>query len=279
MKNDLNSNPDFNNFDTLKIDLRKQTKERRWDDTFLRSAYKLDNYHKVLNCSIADTDFATPTYISDEIIKRAQKNSYSYTFTFDESIDAITNWYQKLHNISLQAEWIKLGFGTVNAMHQAVIAMTKQKDAILLQSPLYKPLEKSILANNRKLIENKLIFDNKTFKIDFDDFEKQIKTHNIKMFMLCNPHNPGGVQWSDQELKKMIKICEDNNVFIFADEVHGDLFLKNKQHLSLLRFKVKNDFYMVASSPNKLFNLSGLQGSFVITKNKHVYQKISWSLH
>ncbi|SYV95197.1 Cystathionine beta-lyase PatB, partial [Mycoplasma putrefaciens] len=80
-------------------------------------------------------------------------------------------------------------------MHQAVIAMTKQKDAILLQSPLYKPLEKSILANNRKLIENKLIFDNKTFKIDFDDFEKQIKTHNIKIFMLCNPHNPGGVQW------------------------------------------------------------------------------------
>ncbi|SYV95195.1 Cystathionine beta-lyase PatB, partial [Mycoplasma putrefaciens] len=72
----------------------------------------------------------------------------------------------------------------------------------------------------------------------------------------------------------MIKICEDNNVFIFADEVHGDLFLKNKQHLSLLRFKVKNDFYMVASSPNKLFNLAGLQGSFVITKNKHVYQKL-----
>ncbi|MBY7703545.1 aminotransferase class I/II-fold pyridoxal phosphate-dependent enzyme [Vibrio harveyi] len=76
-------------------------------------------------------------------------------------------------------------------------------------------------------------------------------------------------------MNKIIKICEENNVFIFSDEVHGDLVLNNKQHLSLLRFDVKNDFFVVATSPSKLFNLAGLQGSFIITKNAEVYAKIN----
>ncbi|MBY7703544.1 aminotransferase class I/II-fold pyridoxal phosphate-dependent enzyme [Vibrio harveyi] len=81
-------------------------------------------------------------------------------------------------------------------MHQAIIAMTNENDSVLIQSPLYKPFEKSILSNNRKVVENKLIFDQqaKTYKIDFDDFENKIKTNNVKMFMFCNPHNPGGIR-------------------------------------------------------------------------------------
>lgn len=277
MKDQSNCSENFNCLDKLKIDLRKQTKERRWDETFLKANYQLDDYSKVLNCSIADTDFGTPTFISDEIIARANKRSYSYTYIFDESAKAVIEWYKKFHNISLEEKWIRLGNGTVNAMHQAIIAMTNENDSVLIQSPLYKPFEKSILSNNRKVVENKLIFDQqaKTYKIDFDDFENKIKTNNVKMFMFCNPHNPGGIRWNKEDINKIIKICEENNVFIFSDEVHGDLVLNNKQHLSLLRFDVKNDFFVVATSPSKLFNLAGLQGSFIITKNAEVYAKIN----
>ncbi|AJM72154.1 MalY/PatB family protein [Mycoplasma yeatsii] len=277
MKDQSNCSDNFNCLDKLKIDLRKQTKERRWDETFLKANYQLDDYSKVLNCSIADTDFGTPTFISDEIIARANKRSYSYTYIFNESIKAVIEWYKKFHNISLEEKWIRLGNGTVNAMHQAIIAMTNENDSVLIQSPLYKPFERSILSNKRKVVESKLIFDQqaKTYKIDFDDFENKIKTNNVKMFMFCNPHNPGGVRWSKEDINKIIKICEENNVFIFSDEVHGDLVLNNKQHLSLLRFDVKNDFFVVATSPSKLFNLAGLQGSFIITKNAQVYEKIN----
>ncbi|WP_243729749.1 aminotransferase class I/II-fold pyridoxal phosphate-dependent enzyme [Mycoplasma capricolum] len=156
---------------------------------------------------------------------------------------------------------------------QSVQALTNVNDNILIQSPVYKPFQTVIEQNKRNVINNPLVFKNHNYEIDFIDFENKIKQHNVKMFILCSPHNPSGVVWQYQVLEKIIDICLKYNVIIVSDEVHGDIVLNDKFY-SLLDFKIKNNNFVVVSSPNKIFNIAGLKGSYLISKNKDILNKI-----
>lgn len=247
---------------------RKENKERRWDLPYLKSTHNLINIHDVYNSSIADLDFASPKAVREEIIKRANKLTYSYTYVYDETYIAIQKWYKELHRLNLNKAWIKVIHGTVNAMFQIIQTLTKENDSILIQTPIYKPFSRGINYNHRRIIENKLIYQNNSYKIDFDEFEKQIIEHQVKLFMFCNPHNPGGIQWKKEDIKKLIGICLKHNVYFFSDEVHGDLLLGNKMHHSVLEFEEIYPNLIVSNSPNKLFNLGGLKGSYMIVPDK-----------
>ncbi|WP_334198939.1 aminotransferase class I/II-fold pyridoxal phosphate-dependent enzyme [Mycoplasma mycoides] len=161
----------------------------------------------------------------------------------------------------------------MSALIQAVQALTNVNDNILIQSPVYKPFYNVVQTNNRNVIDNPLVYKDHNYEIDFIDFENKIKKHNVKMFILCSPHNPSGVVWKAQDLLKIIEICNRYNVVIISDEVHGDIVLKDKFY-SLLEFETKNNNFIVVSSPNKMFNLAGLKGSYLISKNTDILDKI-----
>ncbi|CBW54465.1 Aminotransferase (PLP dependent) [Mycoplasma mycoides subsp. capri LC str. 95010] len=252
---------------------RSKTHERRWCKDNIKQFYLLDDYDNFLNYSIADTNFKTPKIIVDTIKKIAKQQSYSYTCSIENSLDAIQTWYKQLHNINLDLDQIILGHGTISALIQAVQALTNVNDNILIQSPVYKPFYNVIQTNNRNVIDNPLVYKDHNYEIDFIDFENKIKKHNVKMFILCSPHNPSGVVWKAQDLLKIVEICNKYNVVIISDEVHGDIVLKDKFY-SLLEFETKNNNFVVVSSPNKMFNLAGLKGSYLISKNKDILDKI-----
>ncbi|WFQ92400.1 MalY/PatB family protein [Mycoplasma feriruminatoris] len=252
---------------------RSKTHERRWCKDNIKQSYELNNYNNFLNYSIADTNFKTPQIITNTIIKRAKQASYSYTCSIEKSLDAIKTWYKNLHNINLETDQIILGHGTISALIQAIQTLSNVNDNILIQSPVYKPFQTTIQLNNRNIIDNPLVYKDHNYEIDFIDFENKIKTYNVKIFILCSPHNPSGVVWTKQDLLKIIDICSKYNVIIVSDEVHGDIVLKDKFY-SLLEFDIKNNNYVVVSSPNKMFNLAGLKGSYLISKNKEILDKI-----
>ncbi|QVK05847.1 MalY/PatB family protein [Mycoplasma mycoides] len=252
---------------------RSKTHERRWCKDNIKQFYLLDDYDNFLNYSIADTNFKTPKIIVNTIKKIAKQQSYSYTCSIESSISAIQTWYKQLHNIDLDLDQIILGHGTISALIQAVQALTNVNDNILIQSPVYKPFYNVIQTNNRNVIDNPLVYKDHNYEIDFIDFENKIKKHNVKMFILCSPHNPSGVVWKAQDLLKIVEICNKYNVVIISDEVHGDIVLKDKFY-SLLEFETTNNNFVVVSSPNKMFNLAGLKGSYLISKNKDILDKI-----
>lgn len=163
----------------------KNNVERKWDVSYVEQQYGLKD--DFINASIADLDFPSPLPIQQAIIEKASQLTYSYSYVPDQVTQAIANWYQKRHQLTVKAQDIKIVHGTVNLMHQVVQCLTNINDNILLQTPIYAPFARSILSNNRNIIENQLIYDqeNKTYQIDFTDFENKIKTYNIKLFMLC----------------------------------------------------------------------------------------------
>ncbi|PPE05971.1 MalY/PatB family protein [Williamsoniiplasma lucivorax] len=245
-----------------KID-RSNHEEKKWSLEHLKRTFPVNFSKKLHSLWIADLDFETPKPIVDAIKTRANKATYSYGYIQNEAIEAIVLWYKKLHNITLDKSMIQIVDGIVNSMIEVIKCFTKEGESVLIQTPVYKPFEEVILNTKRKLVANKLVHKNNEYHIDFDDFEKQIVDHKVKLFLWCNPHNPGGRVWRDDEVLKIIEICNKHNVFILSDEVHGDLVLKG-EHNSILRFADKVKEFIVVNSPNKGFNLAGLYGSYMI---------------
>ncbi|WP_348735991.1 MalY/PatB family protein [Spiroplasma endosymbiont of Ammophila pubescens] len=260
------------NFDII-ID-RTKNSERKWDQTYIA-----DNYHltgdNIINSSIADLDFLTPHPITNAILNRAEKGVYSYTYVSNDFYEAVSTWYYYQHQLTIPKDKIKLVHGTVNALHQLIQCLTDVNDYVLIQTPVYGPFGRAVLNNNRQLLTNQLRWEDNRYQIDFVNFANIIKKYQPKIFILCNPHNPGGRVWTRAELQKIIAICQQYHVLIISDEVHGDLALPNVKFNSLLSFSIQNNEVIVCNSPNKAFNLGGLKSSYLITFNNKLRKKIN----
>lgn len=252
---------------------RSQNSERKWDQLYIAKNYHLTG-DNIINSSIADLDFLTPPPIANAILERAKKGVYSYTYVSDEFYQTISNWYYHQHQILVPVDNIKLVHGTVNALHQLIQCLTDVDDYVLIQTPVYGPFGHAIINNNRRLLTNQLQWIDDSYHIDFAAFEATIKKYHPKLFILCNPHNPGGHVWTRNELQKIIVICQQYRVLIISDEVHGDLALPNVKFHSLLSFIIRDNNLIVCNSPNKSFNLGGLKSSYIITYNAMLRAKI-----
>ncbi len=159
------------------------------------------------------------------------------------------------------------------ALALAIRAYTKEGDAVLIQQPVYYPFSECIVDNNRKLINNQLHYECGKYTIDFEDFEKKIVDHKVKLFLLCNPHNPVGRVWTKQELLQMGQICIKHGVIIVADEIHADFVYGDRKHLvfASLSEEIKENC-IICSSPSKTFNIAGLQISNIIIPNNKLHR-------
>lgn len=147
-------------------------------------------------------------------------------------------------------------------------AFTKEGDAVLIQRPVYYPFSESITSNNRLLINSPLVYENGSYHIDYDDFEKNIIDHNVKLFILCNPHNPVGRVWRKEELVKLGDICVKHNVLVVSDEIHADFIYPG--HVHTVFASIKPEFFdrtVTCTAPSKTFNLAGLQASNILIGN------------
>lgn len=229
---------------------------------------------------VADTDFRAPQAVIDALVAKAQYGIFGYsrakTKAFD---DAVINWIEKRHGWRLEPEWIVPTGGVVPAITCAIQALTKEGEGIVIQPPVYYPFKDTILNNKRQVMENPLRLNEEEgqYEIDFRDLEEKLKDPQVKMFILCNPHNPVGRVWEEKDLRKIGELCLKHNVLIFADEIHGDLILPGYKHIpmGLLDEEIR-DITLTSYSPSKTFNLAGLQASAMVIPNKNLrleYQK------
>lgn len=164
--------------------------------------------------------------------------------------------------------------GVVPGIGLAIQALTKENDAVLINTPVYPPFARTVKLNNRKLIENKLIEKNGEFLIDFEVFEKEIVENSVKLYILCNPHNPGGRVWTKEELIKLGQICKKHNVIVVSDEIHQDLTLFGHQHQTFNTLSEDfKDFSVVLSSATKSFNIAGVKCAYAIIENQDLREK------
>ncbi|WP_408071951.1 MalY/PatB family protein [Butyrivibrio sp. JL13D10] len=218
---------------------------------------------------VADMDFALPDEIIGDIKNRVDHGIFGYTDPDEEYNEAVKRWFKDRHNLDIKDEWNTVVPGVVYSIAMAIRAVTYEGDSVIIQEPVYYPFKETILLNKRKCINNQLVYKNGHYEIDFDDFEKKIKEHNVKLFLLCSPHNPVGRVWTREELTRLGDICLKHNVTIFADEIHSDFIYPGYKHISFLSLGEKYlKSLMVGTSPSKTFNIAGLQVANILIPHK-----------
>ncbi|MBH0231060.1 MalY/PatB family protein [Halobacillus yeomjeoni] len=243
---------------------RKGTKSVKWD--------MVDHFYQdpeVLPMWVADMDFKTPAPVTEALTERVRHGIFGYTVPDDNTKRIITDWLSKRHGWDIEQDWIRYSPGVIPSLHMIIQSLTEVGDHILIQTPVYPPFYTVIKDHGRHVVKNSLIFNEERYHIDFDDFEEKIKENDVKMFILCNPHNPVGRVWTKEELNKMADICNRHEVLIVSDEIHADLVFKDHTHVpmaSLDHHTSQNT--ITCMSPTKTFNLAGMQVSYVVTADK-----------
>lgn len=221
---------------------------------------------------IADMDFKCCDAILNDMHKKIEHGIFGYSKNDENYFNAIKNWYKQNFDTELKQEWLTTTPGVVFALATAVKTLTKENEYVLINNPVYFPFTEVVEDNKRKIVSSDLILKNNHYEINFEDLENKIKQYNIKLFLLCSPHNPVGRVWTKNELDKIIEICMKYNVFIVSDEIHSD-FVWNGRHTCLLKYKNYQNNIILCTAPTKTFNLAGLQVSNIFIPNKEIRQQ------
>jgi putative C-S lyase len=262
MKYDFETLVSRKNMGSSKWNLMSKTNEKVTDD--------------IVPFSVADMEFKNPPEIIDGLKKYLDLSILGYTQATDEYYKAVCNWMEKRHEWKIKKEWIVEFSGVVPALYTIVRALTKEEDGVLIMTPVYYPFYKAIEDNKRKVVKSQLMLCEDHYEIDFEDLEEKAKLESTKLMILCNPHNPVGRVWSEEELIKIGKICIDNNVIIISDEIHFDLIMPGFKHTVFA--SISEEFAnnsVICTAPSKTFNLAGLQTSNIIVPNKIIKDKIA----
>lgn len=228
----------------------------------------------VLSLWVADMDFPTAPAILEALHNRVDHGIFGYSCLDDDFFAALKNWMQTEHDFSPERRDLVTTPGVVFGISCAIKAFTKEGDAVIIQPPVYYPFKNMIELNNRKLVTSSLYEKDGKYYIDFEDFEKKIKENNVKLFILCSPHNPVSRVWTREELQKLNEICLRNNVIVFADEIHNDFVYGDNKHtvFSTLSPEAAENS-VVSMSVSKTYNLAGLQFSTNFIKNPVLRKK------
>ena len=223
---------------------------------------------QVLPAWIADMDFEVLPEIRQTVHDYAEQLVYGYTYASDGLIEAVQNWEGKHHGYRFDKDALVFIEGVLPAISTAIQAFTKEGEAVLINTPVYPPFARSIKLNNRRLITNSLVEKDGLFGIDFDQLEKDFVEEDVKLYVLCNPHNPGGRVWEKEVLEKIGQLCQKYGVLLISDEIHQDLALFGNKHQS---FNTVNEdfkeFSLILSSATKTFNIAGTKNSYAIIEN------------
>jgi cystathionine beta-lyase len=256
----------MSNFDQI-ID-RKNTKCYKWD-------YNKEIFGKeeLLSMWVADMDFQAPQEVLVILQKRVDHGIFGYTGLTGSFYASIINWMKKRFNWKIDQEWIVTTPGIVPAINFAIQTYTKKGDKILVQTPVYYPFFTSTENNERTLVVSQLKLSDSYYKMDFTDLERKL-ADDVKMMILCSPHNPVGRVWKFNELQKVSKLCFKYNVLLISDEIHSDLIIGENKHIPIPTISkdiANNSLTMFA--PSKTFNVAGLSLSYVIIPNKKIRVK------
>ena len=245
------------NLDFDKVVDRKNTSCLKYD-----FAVKRGMPADILPLWVADMDFKTSSYIQDAVAAQAEHGIYGYTESGDSYFEAVQSWFFTHYDWKVEEKWLVKTPGVVFALAMAVQAFTQENDAVMIQQPVYYPFSGVIKDNGRRIIDNTLVQDEAgSYHMDLVDFEEKIIREKVKLFFLCNPHNPVGRAWTREELEKIGDICYKHHVLIVSDEIHAD-FVYNRKHQVLVNLKKEyEEITITCTAPSKTFNIAGLQVS------------------
>ena len=246
------------NFDLLTE--RRGTNSVKWDES---------PSPDVIPLWVADMDFMAAPAIQEALRRRMEHGVFGYALVGDDYYDAIINWFQRRHQWTIHREEILYTTGVVPAMSVALKALTMPGERVLILSPAYNCFFSSIRNNGCEVVESSLLFCQNNiqdrFEVDWADFEAKCADEKTTVFLLCNPHNPTGRVWTEEELQRMNDICMRHHVKVVSDEIHCELIMPGNrfQPFAAVSEQCRQNS-VILNSPSKSFNIAGLQIANII---------------
>lgn len=218
---------------------------------------------------VADMDFQVAPCITEALEKQTCHGIFGYSFPTDGYYAAFQNWFATRFHWNIHRDWIVFSPGVVFALSTAIRATTEAHEAVLVTPPVYYPFYNVIRNNGRTLVESELLYENGRYSVDFADFEEKIVQNNVKLFILCSPHNPICRVWNREELARIGEICRRHGVKVISDEIHCDFTWPGVTHTPFpVACPEMADSTIVCTAPSKSFNLAGLQTSNIVIPGK-----------
>ena len=251
--------------ETYYID-RRGSHSRKWDGEHLKFS-RTD----LLPLWVADMDFMPPQCIQEAICTYVKAQPLGYTMTNPKYLEAVIDWYKRRHNCILSKDWLTSAPNVITGIMWCIGAFTKPNDAIAVLSPVYGAFDTSASDAQRQIIAIPMKrSDDDRYTVDYEAFETDIINHKVKLFIHCNPHNPVGHVWTEDEMNQLFSICERHGVLIISDEIHQDLITGSTPFTSALTVAsgAYADNIIAMSSLSKSFNMASLHHAEVIIPNE-----------
>ena len=180
---------------------------------------------------VADMDFKAPEAVVKALRDKVDFGVYGYSLTRKEYYDVFIDWEKKYHGWQVEKDWIRFTPGVVTGIFWCIHMLTQKGDSVIMNMPVYYPFHHAVEDTGRTLIYSELVNTDGVYTIDFADFEEKIVKNNVKAYILCSPHNPVGRVWREEELKKLLSICQKYGVIVISDEIHHDLIIGDHPHI------------------------------------------------
>lgn len=217
---------------------------------------------------IADMDFRTAQPIIDALKSRAEEGIWGYTSRPDSYFAAIRSWQKRRNGWDIDQSLMSWSLGVVQTISACVKLFTPEGGSVLIQTPVYSEFYDMTEAWNRRVVESPFVEKDGRWTVDWADFEAKLRQADL--FLLCNPHNPLGIVWEPEELRRMAELCMKYHVTLFSDEIHSDLIFHGKKHTPAAALSPEIARYVITGiSGTKTFNLAGLQASAVVFPDAH----------
>ncbi len=237
------------------------------------NSVKWDLFDDDLPMWVADMDFSVAPNIQKAILNRAKHPVYGYTIVPDELFEAYISWWDRRYGLKMSSDDMAYAIGVMPSIASMIRCLTDVGDEILIQSPVYHVFYYFIEDNNRKVLENELVYEDGQYWIDFEDLDEKLS--KVKLMMLCNPQNPVGKIWSREDLDRILELCKKHDVIVISDEIHCDL---TDPGVMYNPFK-SADNVIRCLSPSKSFNIAGFQSSVIETVNSELLDKIKTQMN
>jgi cystathionine beta-lyase len=227
---------------------------------------------------VADMDFETPPFITEALRQRLDHSLFGYTVVPEELWDVIIQWTLEHHGWQVQREWLTYIPGIVKGIGMAINVFSEEGDKVIIQPPVYHPFRLTPQGNGRKVVYNPLReLPDGSYDMDFEQLE-QVTDEHCKILILSNPHNPAGICWKEDTLRRLAHFCYEHHILVLSDEIHSDMALFGNRHIP---FATVSDEAAACSitfaAPSKTFNIAGIVSSYAIVPNPTLRRRFySW---
>lgn len=234
---------------------------------------------------VADMDIDTPDFVLNAVSERLKHPIIGYEEVPLSAFEAQIEWMKKEHGITYEVDDMLYSHSVVASMSVAIEAFSEIGESIIVQTPVYPPFFHSVTRAKRKVLKNPLKqIEDGTYIFDIEDLKSKID-ENIKLLLLCSPHNPVGRVWRKEELEEILEVCLEHNIVVFADEIHSDLVYAPNKHIPFASLSERaRDITLTAIGVGKTFNMAGFSMSSVAIQNeelrkrfKEVYNRVHFA--